>query len=382
MEATTKRTAAAFAALDALYWAGNASGMGFLTAYFLKCGLGSGILSLVIAIFQALSLAGGVFWGNLCDRRGTNQRIFLPVFPACQGILLLIYYFASRNMTLACLLYFAAGFLISSMGTNLDVWIMRSVRYDPASFGVIRGIGSIGYAVSMLATGFLVESFGYSVIVTASYLFAIPTMMLAVLLKEPAFLRNNTRKVSASALLGNRPYIYLVIVILLSGMAVNPVSSLQPVLLESVGGSVSVLGIDMFAAVMFQGLFIMLSGKLARFSPHMRMVLMTLALLAELTCTGLARTPMLIILGMIFSNVSYGIMMPTMRELVTKYVPEDLRNTAHSLTDMIFGSLSGILSLSCSSLLIHRFGIRSIVVAGLALLVAPLVMSIRRNSFR
>ena len=75
-------------------------------------------------------------------------------------------------------------------------------------------------------------------------------------------------------------------------------------------------------------------------------------------------------------------MMPTMRELVTKYVPEDLRNTAHSLTDMIFGSLSGILSLSCSSLLIHRFGIRSIVVAGLALLVAPLVMSIRRNSFR
>ena len=285
-------------------------------------------------------------------------------------------------MPLACLLYFAAGFLISSMGTNLDVWIMRSVRYDPASFGVIRGIGSIGYAVSMLATGFLVESFGYSVIVTASYLFAIPTMMLAVLLKEPVFLRNNTRKVSASALLGNRPYIYLVIVILLSGMAVNPVSSLQPVLLESVGGSVSVLGIDMFAAVMFQGLFIMLSGKLARFSPHMRMVLMTLALLAELTCTGLARTPMLIILGMIFSNVSYGIMMPTMRELVTKYVPEDLRNTAHSLTDMIFGSLSGILSLSCSSLLIHRFGIRSIVVAGLALLVAPLVMSIRRNSFR
>ena len=269
MEATTKRTAAAFAALDALYWAGNASGMGFLTAYFLKCGLGSGILSLVIAIFQALSLAGGVFWGNLCDRRGTNRRIFLPVFPACQGILLLIYYFASRNMTLACLLYFAAGFLISSMGTNLDVWIMRSVRYDPASFGVIRGIGSIGYAVSMLATGFLVESFGYSVIVTASYLFAIPTMMLAVLLKEPVFLRNNTRKVSASALLGNRPYIYLVIVILLSGMAVNPVSSLQPVLLESVGGSVSVLGIDMFAAVMFQGLFIMLSGKLARFSPHM-----------------------------------------------------------------------------------------------------------------
>ena len=351
MEATTKRTAAAFAALDALYWAGNASGMGFLTAYFLKCGLGSGILSLVIAIFQALSLAGGVFWGNLCDRRGTNRRIFLPVFPACQGILLLIYYFASWNMTLACLLYFAAGFLISSMGTNLDVWIMRSVRYDPASFGVIRGIGSIGYAVSMLATGFLVESFGYSVIVTASYLFAIPTMMLAVLLKEPVFLRNNTRKVSASALLGNRPYIYLVIVILLSGMAVNPVS---------------------------QGLFIMLSGKLARFSPHMRMVLMTLALLAELTCTGLARTPMLIILGMIFSNVSYGIMMPTMRELVTKYVPEDLRNTAHSLTDMIFGSLSGILSLSCS----HRFGIRSIVVAGLALLVAPLVMSIRRNSFR
>ncbi len=63
-------------------------------------------------------------------------------------------------------MYFAAGFLIASMGTNLDVWILRTVHYDPDYFGVIRGIGSMGWAIAVLICGFLIDAYGYGVTAT------------------------------------------------------------------------------------------------------------------------------------------------------------------------------------------------------------------------
>ena len=142
------------------------------------------------------------------------------------------------------------------------------------------------------------------------------------------------------------------------------------------------LGIDSFIGVMFQGLFIIISGKFERMPAHLRMVLMCALLVAELVVTGLAKSPFLIIMGMVFANVSYGIMMPTMRELVTRYVPEHLRNTAHSLSDLIFGSLSAIISLTYSSALIHSLGTKSVVVIGLCIIAVPMILTLRRKSFR
>ena len=150
----------------------------------------------------------------------------------------------------------------------------------------------------------------------------------------------------------------------------------------AVGGDVGMLGIDSFVGVTFQGLFIIISGKLERLSAHLRMVLMCALLAAELTVTGLAQSPFLIIMGMVFANVSYGIMMPTMRELVTRYVPEHLRNTAHSLSDLIFGSLSAIISLIYSSALIHSFGMKSIVAVGLFIIAVPMLLTLKKDSFR
>ena len=54
--------------------------------------------------------------------------------------------------------------------------------------------------------------------------------------------------------------------------------------------------------------------------------------------------PWMIILGTVFSNMSYGIMLPTQREIVEANVPSTLKNTAHSLSDAMYGSFSGILA--------------------------------------
>ena len=382
MNQMSKKEAILFACCDSLYWGCVACFLGFAGCFFLDCGMESSVLSLVIAAYQLLALGGGFFWGGLCDRLETNRKIFIPVFAGYLVCMSLTYYFGTRNLPLACVMYFAAGFLIASMGTNLDVWILRTVHYDPDYFGVIRGIGSMGWAVAVLICGFLIDAYGYSVMVISSLILAAATYVFVFILKEPPYVREKRTRVRARDLVGNRNYVFLIVVILLCGMAISPVGNLQAVFLQEVGGDVGMLGIDSFVGVTFQGLFIIISGKLERLSAHLRMVLMCALLAAELTVTGLAQSPFLIIMGMVFANVSYGIMMPTMRELVTRYVPEHLRNTAHSLSDLIFGSLSAIISLIYSSALIHSFGMKSIVAVGLFIIAVPMLLTLKKDSFR
>ena len=382
MNQMSKKEAILFACCDSLYWGCVACFLGFAGCFFLDCGMESSVLSLVIAAYQLLALGGGFFWGGLCDRLETNRKIFIPVFAGYLVCMSLTYYFGTRNLPLACVMYFAAGFLIASMGTNLDVWILRTVHYDPDYFGVIRGIGSMGWAIAVLICGFLIDAYGYSVMVISSLILAAATYVFVFILKEPPYVREKRTRVRARDLVGNRNYVFLIVVILLCGMAISPVGNLQAVFLQEVGGDVGMLGIDSFVGVTFQGLFIIISGKLERLSAHLRMVLMCALLAAELTVTGLAQSPFLIIMGMVFANVSYGIMMPTMRELVTRYVPEHLRNTAHSLSDLIFGSLSAIISLIYSSALIHSFGMKSIVIVGLFIIAVPMLLTLKKDSFR
>ncbi|MDY6308246.1 MAG: MFS transporter [Oribacterium sp.] len=382
MNQMSKKEAILFACCDSLYWGCVACFLGFAGCYFLDCGMASSVLSLVIAAYQLLALGGGFFWGGLCDRLETNRKIFIPVFAGYLVCMSLTYYFGTRNLPLACVMYFAAGFLIASMGTNLDVWILRTVHYDPDYFGVIRGIGSMGWAVAVLICGFFIDAYGYGVMVISSLILAAATYVFVFILKEPPYVREKRTRVRARDLAGNRNYVFLIVVILLCGMAISPVGNLQAVFLQEVGGDVGMLGIDSFVGVTFQGLFIIISGKLERLSAHLRMVLMCALLAAELTVTGLAQSPFLIIMGMVFANVSYGIMMPTMRELVTRYVPEHLRNTAHSLSDLIFGSLSAIISLIYSSALIHSFGMKSIVIVGLFIIAVPMLLTLKKDSFR
>ncbi len=131
-----------------------------LLAILLACGMPEGVLSLLLAAYMLTSFGGAFFWGRLCDRKETNRRIFLPVFFSATLLSALAFLAAGRSLLLSSFLYLALGFLVSSLGTNLDAWMLRSFRHDSAMYGRARGTGSAGYAAAMLVGGQLIRLFG------------------------------------------------------------------------------------------------------------------------------------------------------------------------------------------------------------------------------
>ena len=106
-----------------------------------------------------------------------------------------------------------------------------------------------------------------------------------------------------------------------------------------------------------------------------RMFLVTLFATAMLIFVWQALNPAMIIIGTVMMNVAYGLLLPTMREITEKNVPGPLKNTAHSLTDAMFGSFAGVFALLYSGALMDAFGAKFVAFLGVLIMIVPVLIS-------
>ncbi len=378
MDSISVRIFAGFGLLDGLFWAYYAAFLGYITTYMLDCGLSSSILSIVLAVFMGMAFLGAFFWGGKCDKAQTNKKIFIPEFIGAVCVSMVIFFLSKKSILAAACLYPLLGFLIAPLGSNLDTWMLRSFHGSAAVYGRARSIGSAGFAVMMLVSGNLIAKYGYNVMPVSSLIIAALVLALAFIMPEEKFTGVRAARGaqhSRKELFTIRPYVFLLIILFLTGLSVSPINNLKIVILQSVGGDVSSLGMDSFIGVMVQALFIFISGNLRRIPAYIRLFLMALCVMIMMILTITAVNPMMITIGTIMNNMSYGLLLPTMREITENSVQGDQRNTAHSLCDAMFGSFAGIIALLYSGFLMDTFGARSVAVLGAGIMVIPLAMS-------
>ena len=377
---TNEKLLVRFSLFDGLYWAWNATFCGFITTYMLKCGMDSTMLSLVLAAFMLLSFLGAFFWGGQCDKLQTNKKVFLVAFAASTLLAFVTYFLAGDMLLVAALIYPVTGFLISPLGANVDGWMLREFHFDAALYGRARAIGSAGYAVAMLAVGQVINQLGFFMLPVCFGLLSLLVFFIAVSSKEsPYGTKARTLKpANPAGLLKIGPFLFLLLILFFTGLAISPVNNLKNVLLESVGGDVGTIGIDAFLGVMLQAFFIFISGKLSRMDKNFRLFLVAFTILLTMVCVIVASSPVFIIVGTLFSNASYGIMLPTMREITEDTVPEELKNTARSLTDAVFGNFAGILALLYGGWMMDSFGAKSVAWLGLFVMVIPVLMALSK----
>jgi len=378
MNMTSTKTLISFSLLDGLYWAFASTFTGFIATYLLECGMSNSFLSIVLAVFMGCSFAGSFFWGSKCDKCHTNRKIFLFEYAAAVILSIVIFFMAKVNLWIAAGLYPIFGFLYAPLGSNLDAWMIKSFNHDSGKYGKARSVGSMGWAIAALIIGFLISSHGYIVMPIGIVLFALPVLILAYVMNEPEYggEPEHIEKVSTAGLIKIKPYIYMIIILFLTGLACAPINNLKIVFIKAVGGNVSILGVDSFIGVTIQAIFIFLSGRLRKIPSYVRMSVMTVCVVLDLLLILLATTPFMIIFGSVMWNASYGIMLPTVRELTEKNVNGALKNTAHSMSDAMYGSFAGIIALTYSGIMLDEFGAKFVALLGIIVMLAPVMMAV------
>lgn len=366
-----------FASLEALYWAFIASFAGYASTYLLSCGLNSTALSIMLACYMGCSFAGAFFWGGLCDKMRTNRKVFIFEFAATLIMATAIFFTASKNVWIAACMYPLFGFLFAPLGSNLDSWMLRSFNRDAGIYGRARSLGSVGFAVMMLIMGQLINHFGYIVMPIMFISASVLVLIMALITQEMPYEARvvTEQKQNITELFRIRQYMFLVAILFTTGLAVSPINNLKTVIISSVGGDVSILGLDSFIGVMVQAVFIFISGSLRRIPADLRLLLMSVCELITMLLIFTAIGPAMVILGTVFNNVSYGLMLPTIREITEKSVSGPLKNRAHSLSDAMYVSFAGIIALLYSGVMMDNLGARSVALLGLGIMVIPTVLS-------
>lgn len=155
---------------------------------------------------------------------------------------------------------------------------------------------------------------------------------------------------------------------------------MKPVLIQSVGGNVEILGIDSFVGVLVQSVLIYISSSLRNISSIKRILTGVLSAILMMIFVWKANSSTFIIIGTTLNNCTYGRLLPTMREMIEKTTPVEMRNIAHYLSDIAYGSGAGVVSMLFSGYFIKCFGAKNIALLGLVFMIAPTILCIRKFS--
>ena len=360
-----KRHYIGFAALEVCFWCFHACFVCYASSFFLANGISNTAVSLLLAGYMLLSFVGSIVWGSLCDSLGANKKVFLLCIAVSAALALLIF-FNPGNTVLLAFAYPLLGFFFLPQSANADSWLLSACHHDQKTFGQIRATPSFVYAFCAALIGRLINAHGYGVMLVGTLFFAVGVAVSAILLPDAkrsgaGDKRAISRKEYVSLFL-NRPYRRLIIILFLCSLAVSPITNLKIVMLERVGGNVSHVGIDSFASAMTQVPFFFFAGLLAKVSLRLRYVLMTTFSLGLILMCMVATSPLMVIMGSVIFNIGYGIMMPTMREVTEKVVPENLRNLGHNLSDSVLNSLAAMVSLVYAGVVMDNLGITVLLV--------------------
>ena len=374
----SKKRCVLFAALEMSYWCFHASFIGYAAAYLLAQGVSNTAVSLLLAGYMLLGFIGSLAAGNACDRFRTNKKVFMLCMLMAYGLMFALY-FRGAEVAVAALCYPLLGFFFLPQGANIDSWLLDACARDQRIFGRIRCMPSLAYAVVCALFGQLIARFGYHVMIPGATFFFAVTMASAALLPD-AKREGQARKKASAGDLGRlfaaAPYRRLVALLFLLGLATAPMNNLKIVVLESVGGDVSHVGVDAFVGAMTQVPFIAMAALIHRLPLRTRFLSMSSLLLLMPLTARFAVSPAMVYLASFFYNVGYGILLTTMRDVTEIHVDSDIRNLGHTLSDAVFTSFSGVISLMYAGALTDALGVRAMLSVCAMICAVPVVISL------
>lgn len=384
-----------FGVLQCGLWSAQCAFYSFLVLLLTRQGYSAAFAGAVTSTAICTGILGRIFWGLICDRRGSLRATFVLLMAAywASGMAFLLEPEGGTILVLAAVL----GFVMHPQPSVLDAWIFRESACrpeEPIHYGQTRLWGTIGYSITAVALGRLIDWRGFSVCYWFLTALVAATIVTALLLPSPQRAaegisapgdRQNRLGPALRELLSSRRFLIFLLCSLFSGLAIQTISVFASLFVNNVGGDTLQVGLTMFAGAILELFPFYLAVQLQRRLGIYRVLQLSMGIyLFQYLFLFLARNPWQVMFGMLFQGLAYGLFLPAFRVFAHEEAPEELKATAISLSDSVFGGVGGMVGASVGGLLIDRFGVGSIPVSAALLMVLSFLFltQLRRSSRR
>lgn len=362
-----------FRAAHFLFWAMSAAVLGYWVMYFEgERQLAASEIGVMMSLSVGAALVGQYAFGLLCDHLRSSRWPIVAAalsFAAVAAALPLVTGTVWIRVALALL-----GFFQQPIGPMLDAWTLRFLDRDGAAhrFGRIRGFGSLGWAVTALATAFLVVGVSWNAlfivaVVAAVLLAAVVAMLPAAAAADDGRMANRASFAPGRALArlgGNPRYVFLLAVVFLMYLGVQTTFNYQGLLIKGAGGGVIELGWTFFFGVMCEMPAMFLAAWwLPRSSPRRLMIVAGILYMVRYALIIFFQTAWIVTATACLEGLAFGLLLSALRAAVFAVVDEEVQTLAMTVVDATFLGLTVLVGGVVGGWVIERSSVFHLVAA-------------------
>jgi len=372
------------------YWSMILSVSGMYTMYIINIGFSATEISTAVTIYVFFGMLGQNLIGYLADRFKCVKKILL--FSISTGIIISVgLMLARQNWQVFVAIALWAVFVYGTFPLS-EAWCIGFLKAgnQQNKFGSIRGLGSIGYGVSGVLIGLLLQSFGWSLYywcIMASVILAMISVLMLTDIRDVAFYKGGGKGAAES---GNisfketfketikiKPLRSMIIIVFIYMFVVKGVYSYLGVLVSDFGGGPLSLGFTYFFDATPEVVTFFLTARLMS-KYHSRWLILVAFILQiiRLSLILIFNSSLSIMLLGILSGFAYGLIATAYKTYIYELAPEKYKISCISLSESIIG-LSGVISVTVFGFIITKFSVFAAISTGLAIDVIAVLFIIK-----
>ena len=348
----------------------------YLPLYYRGLGFEIGEIGGLLAIGPLIGLAAAPSWGALSDRHHGSPLVLLaPIAASLAGTGLLALGGELAVISGAGVL----GLGLAGLLPILDARALETAGATRSGYGPIRAWGSLGFVLSALGTGAIIEVAGLRAQLAVLAVALVATGVVGLTLRPTAgrmVLGPAVRPIrDAGRLFGPKGLGVFLLGVFLAWLGMSAVLSFTPLRFEELGAGATMIGLGgAIAAAIEMPIMLRYPALASRFGPATMLTAGAGFLALRSVVAGLASTPEQLLAASIFGGIGYALFLVAGVTYVSTRVPRELAATAQGIFQGVGSSLSQVTAAALGGAVAGAVGIAGMFAVAAALGVVAVVI--------
>lgn len=296
----------------------------------------------VLAIGPFASLFSQPLWGYLSDKYNTVKTMILicVISFLITGVV-----FFQLNTIVPILLVGAIFFFFTfPVGALADSLGQRRAMELKISFGTIRMWGSIGFAISSLLIGEVLNQVGIQFIMWPFLVFGILALLVGFKLQDVEATNSPINLKDVKKLFQSKAFIFFLILVFFIALGHRANDSFIGLYITELGGSERLVGIAWFIGVISEAAVFALAAFWFRKYPSLIFIIIAgiFYCLRWFIYAGIDQ-PIFVLVFQVLHGITFAVFYLAAFNYVSRIIPKNLQSTGHLLFYSVMFGLAGII---------------------------------------
>ncbi|WP_456275356.1 MFS transporter [Bacillus sp. AK128] len=331
----------------------------FLSLFLIEKGMTPSQIGWILAIGPIASLISEPIAGYLSDKYKSVKKVIL--FSAIGMFVSGIIFFQFDQFLLFAIFAYFLFFFMAPIGALGESLAQKTANQLGVPFGSLRMWGSLGFAISSVVTGYVLNYLGVENIMIPFLFFTAIVLLTSWWLQDVKGSDKPVQLLDAFKLLKDARFITFLLVALTITIAHRANDVYLSLFIKELGGDETLIGWAWFVGVSIE-VFVFAISHLWFRKFHELTFIMIAALLYGIRFIGMsfASSPIEIFIYQPLHGIIFAIFFTASFSYVTKIVPEQLQSTGHVLLVSVFFGYSGIIGALAGGSIMEDYGIHTL----------------------